>query len=466
MKPSTLKEYTDIYHKEIEPKMHQVVGYFVIFFALFIVEFFCLDKLYKINLLDNHYVIICGILLNSILALTIWLLNKRIIPFANDEVGILISIQKINNEADKDLLLIYEKLTSLLSTDSMQTSIKIRVLPDRLCPKSAEKAHKIKKRLNARLIIWGDVDKGNVANQKFTKFSPIRFSYRIGLPPVYANQINSVITGILKNKNWLIRESDDLFDREDLTKNIKEICYFMIGAILYFSRDFERSLSILKILLKDINDKPVKDRTDAILVFHFNSIINNIISSYSLSLELWPNSKNKEKYLKIAENLVTQCRETGFEVMALLMESQISFANNQPITNSIGFAKKAEALSRNDPGIFFSLAFLYFYNKDLKNGWFYLSKALSQSKKYTGAFVKQFVTIIRWYEESFKEDKEKAYLSFPLGVLYYKLIDDKKLAKDSLQSFIREYQNVHTSEITAFIYLSKKYLKKIRKSYK
>ena len=458
--------WAKFYKKYIESQIDRLPGLFVTFFFVSFLTFFLLEKLGRdpntLDPINIGFVLI----LNLISSFVFWFLIRRISPFATDEVGILIALTKIDQEADKELLKLYANLNDIIFAEKTHTKVGIKLAPERLIPEREEQAYALRKKFRAKLIIWGNVDKGNIRSQKTTIFTQIRFSYEIILPnnsdrKILLANINSSIGSLLSQRNWIITDQNNIFDRNYIANNLKTISFYTIGLALFFAKYFKEAIDILSKVTKDYESQPHRSKDDEIALFNIRLIIVGVFNARIKYLELWPNSKNKQRDLVLAQKIIDELDVLKMSDTFILLKAQIAFATGD-LNGARQFVKQAIREFPSDPAPYFSIAFIEYYIGDLTLGYSAVWDAINRNALKIGD---QLVSLSLWYEKAIAEDPSKGYLNFPLGLIYSILKNDV-IAKECLQKIVDLYQSDDRSICKKMVYHSQKIIRKIERRLK
>jgi len=457
-----LSEWTNFYHEEVEPRMSTWIGPFIFFFLLLLVEYFLLSQLVKISLYDapvwSPFVTAAGTLA---FAYVLWYITfRRYAKFALDEIGILIALTRNDPKANEELQRVYAKYNHLIATENLSSRVVIAFVPERLIPKNGDQAARLLTKFRARLIVWGQVDFGNLNALPHTTFTPIYFTYRLrtNLPADRIVRQEQGFDKVLANRKWIISDANSILDRQYLAANLHEVTLYMLGVILA-DRQKPGAIEIMRSVLDKYERKPIRTSNDQTAIKNMRELMNNYFGNETVVYEFWPNQTVSSKKIEAANLLCVKMRDAGCSLGATLLEAQIMFVEkaNAP---SIATKLKSVLADEFENGLAcISLAFIYFYEGDMEHGWLWLRTAMA--KMNFSATFRQFPTIIRWYEESLKESPAKTFLHFPIGVLYLDLSENINLAEDSLKQFLKEYENF--PGFNKQVYEAKKRLQKIRR---
>lgn len=456
--------WTQIWHSEIEPHLRKLVGLFVIFF-LFVLVYYIWFSFNAQNILAlDPFLIGVGITLAFVEALFVWYFAyRRIRKFSGDEVGILIALTKLDAKVDPELVKLQATLERLIGVEGLSTKISLYVVPDEFVPKNEDSAHRLRKRLKAQLIIWGTVDHGNISSEPHTEFRPVHFSYELPLPSQPALIIKEGFDHVMANRKWLISEKENLLDRKYLAENMEEVSFHIISTVLFFANRLKESLEISTKTLKKYSQKESLTANEQIAISRMQSLLTALYRRETLPLALWSNSETKATDLLKAKELIVAMRETGHDVMASILESQVDFVEGN-VTAAAEKLKTVYDTFPKESSVCFSLAFIYFHRGQLLSGWRWLSRAKTMRDGAIGRNAKdQILSIIRWYEERLHDMPSDQYLHFPLGVLNFYFLKDFQVAKASLERFLLLYEN--DRGLRSLIVECNQILKKIRKSH-
>lgn len=459
---SWLKDCYKLTEDKVMPSLDRWLGFFVLFFSSILLFLMIITKIvnpiFGLNLLLTTNLRVQMIIWAwfFLASLAVWIFERRIIVFDKKEIGILIALTGIDPVTDTELLNLSKKLDANIIAEGFSGKVVIRHVPSRLIPKKEKQAHSLRKNYDAKLIIWGNVDRGNINNEPHTIFIPIFFSYSMRLPFDKLKSLNKNITNLLGQHKWIISDRNNAIDRIYLAENIEGISLYIIGLTLFFAREWDYAISLLSRILKKYKLKQNYSYDDKVAIANIKLVIFEVYKFKVKDLELWPGSEKLQESIKQANILSGEMEELGFKAQSLLTRAQVAFAEKD-LPKAKNLCKEALQYAYDDPAPSFSLAFLSYYEGGLKDGFKYLDQA---QKKNAFKIGDQLVSIARWYIEALNEDPKKIYLNFPLGIIYYDLIKDKILAVDYLQTFVDKYKEDQSKIIRKMLYEAEKRLKK------
>jgi len=459
---SWLKDCYKLTEDKVMPSLDRWPGFFVLFFSSILLFLIIItkivDPIFGLNLLLTTNLRVQMIIWTWVFlaSLAVWIFERRIIVFDKKEIGILIALTGIDPVTDTELLNLSKKLDANIIAEDFSGKVVIRHVPSRLIPKEEKEAHSLRKNYDAKLIIWGNVDRGNINNEPHIIFIPIFFSYSMRLPFDKLKSLNKNITNLLGQHKWIISDRNNAIDRIYLAENIKGISLYIIGLTLFFAQKFDDAILLLSRALKKYKSKRILSYNDKIAITNIQFVIFEIYRSRAKDLKLWSGSKKLEDNIKKANALSEEMQGLGFDAGSLITGAQAAFAKKDfPMAKIL--CNEALKYDYNDPAPLFSLAFLFYYNGELEDGYKYLKQAKEKNAFKIGD---QLITIARFYIEALNEDPTKIYLNFPLGIIYYDLIKDKILAVDYLQTFVDKYKKDKRKIVIKMLYQAEKRLEK------
>jgi len=456
----------NFYQKHIKPIRDTWRGFLFFFFFFFLLSSYLLKNLGEINIFSSFLIFLLIFGGSILLSTIIWLCLRKKPEFKDEEIGILIGLTQLDRKVDKELIKLKNNLEIIITAEKLKTLIKVKFLPNRFTsePLNKKEAHKLQDKTGAELIIWGNVDQGNINSEPHIIFSPISFSYKMPLPKKETGMLNENFTNLLKQKNWRIRERWNALDRKYIAKNIEEISLYIIGLILGFSLkdDKEKAIEILKKALAKFKNKQFQSRDDEIAIDNILVAADFNFRIQIAALELWPSNSFIKQHIKRAKRIIKEMKKIKeLAPYSYVFETVVAFADNN-FPRAKRKAQQAYSFSPNDPTTSFGMAFISYYEGNLQDGYKYLFQALQQ--KIDRIVGSQRLSIIRWYGEIIEKEPQKTYLNFPLGIINFDLIKEKIVAKECLKEFVQEYKNKKDNKIIrSMLYQAKKRLNKINR---
>lgn len=456
----SLKDLSDFYHTEVEPQIGNWVGFLAVLSLTLFVEWNVSQTIFSENILSaDHIAALSSFCFDFILTLIFWYARfRRVSKFKEDEVGILVAISKYDMRVGEEIQLLSRKIQEIIRLNNFNYSIVVKTLPERYVPLDEGEAYQIRAKFRAKLIVWGRVEKGAVNSVEQTRFSPVHFSYQVFVRPQDAPILNRVIQTVVSHRKWDISENNELIDRDYLAHNLEEVSLYIIGMVLFFAKRSDEAIEILKEVLLRYYRKNVQTAEDAIAVDNLRIAIDRVLTNMSAALRLWPGSTDTRNDLEKAKKIVVMKRECQLDGSELI-EAQIEFANNR-VNQCKKLLKESVRLHPTDSAAFFSLAFVAFFEGSLKDGSYYINKAVGLIKSPLGQA--QLISVAVWYQQLLKEDAKKTYLHYPLGRIYM-AYGDHKLAHDSFSKFSKRYRKSTDSVLRRMLQISDRKIQKLQR---
>ena len=397
-----------------------------------------------------------------------WYSKRKIPKFKSDENGILFAFNKIDIKTKGELDILYKKVISNIESENLESKIKVVILPEHISILSLEKSKEIRENSGAKVVIWGGVESGTINPQKKALFiSPtIRFTYETRIRREKIPFFNQNISNVVLDKTWVIDEKEQKIGRDYLSKNIKIFSLYLIGWTLILSNsksERENGNKILQQILKEYKERNNLNNDEKLMV---SNIEGQIVLYYNEKIRdmnfRFMDKSNKEKIQKGRKLLSVAVGGGVDKDKYLLFECILDFLENQPKEILIEKLKKEiESTNGKDAPVFYSLAFVEYYDGDIEKGFKYLKKAI---KLVTP--VDQMSSIVGWYQEALFEKSDKKYLNFPIGQIYYNLLEqadpERKIAKESLSQFVSDYKENKDTVIIEGVNEANRMLNKIK----
>jgi tetratricopeptide (TPR) repeat protein len=455
--PADPTKWSDFYKNDLQEWMDRWPGFFILFFlaiiAVWAIFKFILDSSVWQQPLPSLY---SGLVVVFVCSLVIWLFLRRVPSFGKNEVGILVALSVVDEKLDEELLKLFGRIEAAIQAENLTTRVGVRLAPKRLAPRKKEDAYALRDRCGANLIIWGNVDSGNIQSKKATVFLPINFSYILPLPPKDVIGIGQNIGALLQQKRWIITEHNNVLDRNYVAQNIEEMSFYIVGLGLYFFRDFDKASEILAKVLMKYKTRPIQSQDNATAVANILWIIHAVFNGKVKQLELWPGSSRRDQDILLAEKIISEIENIQMPEQALLVKAQVEFARGNLLGAKQLIADGIRVFPR-DPAPRLNMAFMSYYEGDIVNGRKYIKEGLNANPLRIGD---QLVLIALWYEKSLEEDSTKTYLHYPLGLLYF-LQGNNSLARVCFEKVVQLYTGDSSKIAQKMIYDAQKHIKKI-----
>lgn len=397
----------------------------------------------------------------------LWIRKRNLPIFTTDENGILFAFNRVCPETQKILNILYKKVITDIKLENTKSNIDVKFLPEHITVLNPEKAKKIREKSKAKVVIWGDTESGTINSQKKELIiSMIRFTYETKIEEKKIPFFNQSITNVILKESWMIDEKEQVIERDYLSKNIKLFSFYLIGWTLVLSNsesDRNNGVEILQQILKNFKKRNNLTNDEKLIVLNLEIQITSYYNEKIRNMNFRFTDKNNNEKIKIGRELLSDIINSEVDRNKyLLFECILDFLENKPRDVLIEKLKKeVEYTNRNDAPVFYSLAFVEYYYGYLENGFKYLKKAINLITP-----VDQMSSIVGWYEEALLEDNDKKYLKFPIGQIYYNLLEsadpERKIVKESLNQFILDYKENKDMIVLEMIDEAEKMLNKIK----
>lgn len=389
-----------------------------------------------------------------------WLFIRRIPRFESNEIGILFAASAKEDIAE-DLDVLYDEVCSLLKQRSLRGLICIKKLPLNIIVNNQEVATFIREKSKCALLIWGRYEKGKIQEREFSGFSSkINFTYLMPDNRL-AKQINDDISIAASDRLWLFSTSNELIERDLVTKNIVDVSRYIIGTCLLLFGNLELSKTFLsEIVTSPYGTWSAKARSS---VYRF---VNNIklklsIIDARLAGRIYLENvfvggvlHDNQNALMAIENYTLLSINNSPNLGAYLLLAISLFLQGQVAKSKI-ILKKNRKRWPSDPNPDYSLAFLYAYDGDLRKSKAHYKRAfkLTSVKSEADAFH------IAEFQEAFLErDPARYHFHFTLGLINLELLDSESAIKH-FETFVEIAREQDALVNTLWITEAEKYVR-------
>lgn len=459
-----LKEVDDIeeFIKNRKPTLLNLFLSIMLVIAFSCLFFSYIEKTLQLDFKLKLIIIFCFAFLFS----CHWYKKRKLPKFKTEDNAILFAFNKIDPKTKNELDILYKKIISNIKEENLKSKIKVSILPDNILALDSENVKKIREKSRAKVVIWGNAESGTIRSRKKDLIlSSIRFTYETRLKEKGRQFFNQDISNVVLNKIWTIDETEQIIERDYLSRNIKIFSLYLIGWNLILSSsegDRKNGVEILQQISKDYKKRMDLNNDEKLMVFNLDMQITLYYNEKIRNMNFRFTDKNNNEKIKIGRNLLNEIINSTINNKSILFECILDFLENKPKYILIEKLKKVvELTNEKDAPVFYSLAFVEYYNGDIKKGFKYLKKAIELVVP-----VDQMPSIVGWYEEALSENNDKKYLNFPIGQIYYNLLESadpqRTVTRESLSQFVADYKDNKDMTISEMVDEANKMLNKIK----
>jgi hypothetical protein len=393
-----------------------------------------------------------------------WFHLRRGPIFKTGENGIFFAFNKIDSKTEDTLNILYQKMIASVESENISSKIKIKILPSHISVLNEKQAALIRRKSKAKVLIWGNVERGTIngKNKDLCFNNTIRFTFEHRLNRQGLYNFNKNISKIILRKDWSINESEQIIDRDYVVNNMKEISLYFIGWVLVLSPvriDIDAGIEILGRIFVKYKEKIELDYDEKILVSKIEWLIGEYFAINFFNINPRIRDKNKGDKIERAKQLLEGVKDINIDKKYYILDECIINLLEGNISLAFENAEIATKITGGSSP-FYSLAFLNYYTGKLGDGFANLKKAIGRNVPF------DLLLIVEWYQEALSEDREKKYLNFPIGQIYYNLLKEadpqRSIAQESLSKFVDDYQMSLDPTILKMIDEASLMLKKIK----
>ncbi len=375
-----------------------IIGLLFVYLIFFLIFFYFSPK-------NTYSYLILGLM--AILYFIFWMVNRKRLFFDKDKVNILIALPEGNTQSEIDIFRRLEKkILELIKIDDLTDTFNIKT-SFLHCPNTIKKAHQLRNHLNIQMIIWAKYDAGKKEQEKVLE---PRFYFTYEFPIITKKKdIKRVAYNIAPaflNRNWTIREENDVVDLNIISSQLQEISLYIISISLAIKGKNKKSL----ILLNKINTQRINPifRKKIYSLYKYNHSrpvglkYHTLVKKFSL-----PNIPLEE--LNKLEKLIDEWGRFNKDLDYYSIIIILYFLKGE-IEKSFKFAKKGKEIF-NHPIFYLDLGFLLMYQNKIVEG----------MKKYKKAFNreidKKIVKEAIWFTKEFAKGKNKESLNKAIALM-------------------------------------------------
>lgn len=374
------------------------------------------------------------ILLTNVILIIFWIYWRALPKFQSHEIGILFAPHYDSECADL-VQLIFRHFIYELEDRLPENNIRPVFLPQNHKVKNDKEAINLLEKTEARLVVFGTFEKGNIKGEKISGFKKVSFFVRHrGLKKGEETPVMEDIKTALGSRDFIIRESDNFIGKDIVVNNLTEVALFFIALGLTLDSCIDTAIEILEELLLSIEKKYKKPYSN-----QQKSFIKSINNCYSVAL----NTKYMEfSRSTIMENVTDHNYDNEFRKGENLLKKLFTinpdkseyplrqaiydfhFGNIDQAFKNISKAKKM--VNGEDASPYFSFAFLCLWKGQYK-------RAISEYKKAFNAKRQSIYvyTDVLYFIQCFqKKHPSKPEFIFALGFMNYNFFDHTQGIQD------------------------------------
>lgn len=382
--------------------------------------------------------VVVSLLLANAILIILWY-YWRSAPTCKPHENTILFSPHYNSECGKLVQSIFERLVYELDRRNMSDSMKAIWLSRNLKVKNSEEANLLISKTNARLIIYGMVDKGNVENEGFNGFKNISFHLRHRrLAKIEEGAVTEDLANALAYRTFTAKENNNFIDNEIVTNNLTEVTLFFISLALTLESKLTEAISILKPLY---NQLAVISQRKAISP-QMRSFTSSVRRCYAVALDARYNKfykdhlignitdRQHDDYFRKGENLLSELLEVDPQRSEYPLRQAIFDFHFDRIDAAFSNIAKARRLApENDPAPHFSFAFLCLWRGQYKRAVMEYNKVASCSNHN----ISVFGPVLDFIQNIYSKHPSRIEYLFALGFINHYFFDIEKSRQDYTQ---------------------------------
>ncbi len=387
------------------------------------------------------------ITLLNVLLLFVWAYWRSVPRLGDPEIGILFAPNS-DRDCEELVFSLYEKFNQDLSRRGFSKRITHKLLSRDMAVNNADDANRMIEKSGARLLIYGNVRKGNIEGEHTEGFESISFTVRhrslaeAEVKPVLTDMANALVY-----RAFVSKDKNSFIDKRTLVENIGEVASFFIAMALTLDGELNEAESMLEKLLSTLERKLLDSRN----VIQLNLFKNSVVSCLTVTLE----ARCSQIYHEHVIENVTQRHVDKYARECMGLQEKILSLNQRTSKyylldavlhfhfGDVGKAKycvkKALSLSPvNFAAPYFSAAFLDLWQERYDRALTYYLKA----EKCTDYTTDVILSVIFFLQSIARSHPEKVQIRFGLAYMNDRFYDPTK-AIDDYESFLRATSDIN-----------------------
>ncbi len=388
-----------------------------------------------------------GISLANLLLLCLWAYWRSVPRLFDKNIGILFAPNS-DRDCEELVFSLYEQFRQDLSKRGISKRINHKLLPRGMVVNNTAEANKMIELSGARLLIYGNVRKGNIDGEHTEGFESISFTVRHrNLAEAEVKPVLRDLANALVYRAFVSKDKNSFIDKRTLIENIGEVASFFIAMALTLDGELNEAESILENLLSILERKLLGSRN----VIQLNLFKNSVTSCLTATLE----ARCSQIYYEHVVDNVTQRHVDKYAQKCMALQERILSLNQRTsryylliavlhfhfgdVAKAKNCVKQALGLSPvNSAAPYYSAAFLDLWQERYDRALMYYLKA-EECTDYT---LDMILSVIVFLQSIARSHPEKIQIIFGLAYINDRFYDSTKAIED-YESFLRATNDIN-----------------------
>jgi hypothetical protein len=381
----------------------------------------------------------------NIILLIVWF-SWRLPPKSAPEKILVLFAPESQPECEETIFSLYNQFEKDLQGRNL-TGVVIRSLvPRSYTIRNHTDADRLLQETGARLVIWGNVERGKLKDKPVEGFKTISFTVRSReLRQQEVLPFAKALGSAMALRAYAYSDSDSFIEKGVVVENLSEVARFFIGAALTLDGKVDDSLPILESLAREVEIKRrqklrqpqselfytcIVEFLKGALIQRFNAIYeNSLIDKITLRAADEP-AKRCEAVLNTLANLPGDPKE--FSLLRAIL--RFHFGDLKEARRAVNDGK--QFLPKTDPAPYLSLGFLRLWEGSYQ----YALREYMRAKRYMTADTRIIINVIRFFHGVMDANPERQQLRFGLAFVNDWFFD-REVAKKEYQLFIEQTES-------------------------
>jgi len=376
------------------------------------------------------------IFVNILLSL-FWFILRKKPKFKKNQIGILFSILTENDNIKRKIKTdFFDEIKKQIQ--QIDKNIKIKILSEYQSRKLQENPSSVTKfqhKCNSKFLLHGHA---RIRRNNNKDYYSIELNESI-IHDLIDKRLSDVILKDMRTvfpQNTLINNDEEYSEFKLSSEIFSYGSIYILGVACFFSRDYHRAFKFFSVLIsKEIDISKIKDKDG------YARILKNT-KEFKVSIlhHLAYTAYSTDDDIKLIEHYINLSKADGIVNYDLLLLEGILYFKKGNLLKAIEITNEAKKISKRDFTWALNMGFLLAYDGKPEETYLYYKKAFDDKSINVHIQCEVFI------EKILKKEPEKYQLHYCLGLIYFFIHKDYKLALEEFEMFVdkENIENSHT----------------------
>lgn len=388
----------------------------------------------------------------NLLLLVFWSYWRRVPTINPPQLGVFFCPHA--EPACKDLVhSLYDQFKKDLRDRSLSSIVSHSLLPENVSITGMEDARDLLAKSNARLIVYGSLQRGKIQGTLTEGFKTVSFTIRHrNLAEHEILPIADSMASFLANRSFVSREDNSFFEQHVVAENLGEVACFFIALALNLDGQYNDAAQILEVLRESLGSKRKAQPTNPHIQRFYDQVIEDLISCLAQQF-------TEEYDHHVVENIsdhtvsehVTKCSTILDRIQQLspspdehdLVRAILHFHAGDLLAARACVSRASKSLPRSDVGPHLSFAFLNLWEEKYPAA----LRAYRRASGCTRIHPRVIMSVIQFLGGLVSKHPEKPQLRYGLAYVNESFFDSKR-AIEEYERFLEESRDANSKGLS------------------